>query len=118
MPALTTRDWSTFAHISGAATQILLPSFGAIGPALVWVGKRHDPTVAAHCKRAVAFQVGMAVLAWLIGLIAGSTFFLFFLGVLAVVPWLLSIICPIVVGLKVYAGEASAYPVTDPMIAV
>lgn len=114
---LSTRDWSTFAHISGAAAQILLPSLGAIGPAIVWAIRRDDPVVASHAKRAVAFQMAMAVLAWLIGLIAASSIFFFFLGLLAFVPALCAVVCPVIAGVRVYAGEPWRYPVTDPLIA-
>jgi len=59
----------------------------------------------------------MAVLAWLIGLIAASSILFFVLGLLAFIPALLAVVLPVVAALRVYAGEAWSYPVTDPLIA-
>ena len=71
MTALTTRDWSTFAHLSAAAAQILLPSFGAIGPAMprrtppTWATIRHQRMT--KITPSVTFRVAPAASGPLIG---------------------------------------------------
>ena len=54
----------------------------------------------------------MALGAWMIGLFAGLSCFFFWAGLLAIVPWLVSVVIPIVAAVRIYHGESFAYPLT------
>jgi len=113
------RNWSMLAHFSAALAQLLLPSFGFLGPLLVWLLKRKDADVAHHARQAFAFQLAMALSVWILGLI-GTALSCFVVGwvlyVAALAPWLAALVLPVLAGIRVNNGEDYAYPITGPMV--
>jgi len=108
------RTWNMWCHIAALAG-IPLPVIGNIvGPILVWqIKKTEFPSVEAHGKAALNFQLTLLILAVVIS-VAGfilSFFcvgFLFFL--LLPLVWLAGIVFPIIAGMKANEGKEYKYP--------
>ena len=108
-----TRNWSMMAHISATIGQVLLPTFGFLGPVLIWVLRHKDPEVVRHARRALIFQGAMWAASWIIGIVAGMSCMFWFLGFFAVVPWLAGLIIPVIAGMRAQSGDPHSYPITD-----
>ena len=105
----TERSWnySMWLHLSMLANCVA-PGAGYILPIVLWQTRKDDPIVDEHGRNAVNF-----LLSQLLFLVVGGVLTLVLVGflvVLAVV--LMSIICPILVGLKAKRGVVEKYPLT------
>ena len=103
------RSWnySMWLHLSMLASCVA-PGAGYILPIVLWQTRKDDPIVDEHGRNAVNF-----VLSQLLYLVVGGVLALVLVGflvLLAVV--LMSIICPIMVGLKAKRGVVEKYPLT------
>jgi uncharacterized Tic20 family protein len=117
MYELSTRDrnWSTAAHLAGGLLMFLTPSFGFLGPGLVWLINQDKPDVVGHARDAFKFQVAMTASLWLCGLLGAATsciligpiFWLF-----GFLPWLAGIFAPLRAAHRVNNGERYGYPIT------
>jgi uncharacterized Tic20 family protein len=115
------RNWALLAHFSASVCMFLLPSFGWLGPAFIWVVRRNDPEVRWHAGQAVAFQLGMTLAALAVSAL-GTALSCFLIGaalyVVALIPWFAGIVLPIVAGTRVSNGESRyRYPVTGDWVA-
>jgi len=112
-PDSEARTWNMWCHLS-ILSGFFIPFGNLLGPFLVWQMKKNEiPSVEAHAKAALNFQLTV-----LIALVVGSvvafvtSFFcmgyLFFpvVGVIAIC----GIIFPIIAGVKANGGEVYKYP--------
>ena len=101
-------------HLSALAGFIGVPLGNVLGPLIVWQIKKNEiPTVDAHGKAALNFQITVL----LAGLVTGIAFFI---GTFICVGWLLlpvliliglaGLIFPIIAGIKANNGEDYKYP--------
>ncbi len=105
----TERSWnySMWLHLS-MLSNFIAPGAGIILPIVLWQTRKDDPLVDEHGRNAVNFMLSQ-----LLFVIVGGVLTLFLVGflvLLAVV--LMSIICPILVGLKAKRGVVEKYPLT------
>lgn len=103
------RNWSVLAHASAAVTNFFVPSFGFLGPLVVWfLRKDQSERVARHARQAMIFQGAMAIAAWVLGAV-GSALACVGIGLLilplAFVPWLAGVVVPLLAANKVNNGE-------------
>ena len=114
------RNVAMTAHVTGSVAAFFFPSFGWIGPAFIWLINQKDQAVVTHAKEAFRFQLTMAVIAWVIGLVgAGLSCFLFgpIIWLLALIPWLTSVIGGVMAGVAVNNKDAYTYPVSgNPLV--
>ena len=110
------RQWAMFAHLSSLVA-FALGGMMFIGPLLVWLIKKNEMKfVDDQGKEALNFQLNMLVLMLGVGVIGLPLTFLTlgFGGFLAVPLALgvvaLSIVMPVIAGIKANAGEAYRYP--------
>jgi len=117
MYELTTQDrnWSALAHLSGGIIMFLGPSFGFVGPGLVWLIHQDNPNVVGHARDAFKFQVAMTAAIWLCGLLGAATS-CFLIGpifwLIGFIPWLLGVGAPVLAAHRVNNGERYGYPIT------
>ena len=114
-----TKNWMMIAHISGAAGQFFMPSFGFIAPLVVMAIRSEDPVTAWHAKQAAMFQGAMSLIAWLIAVVA-TGLSCFFIGMLIypfmLVPIAAAIIVPLIGAMKVNNGEEFEYPLIGSLL--
>ena len=114
------RNVAMTAHFSGAILSFFMPSFGWLAPGFVWMVNQKDRDVVMHAKEAFRFQLSMAAIAWLIGLVgAGLSCFLFgpVIWLAALIPWLTSMVGGVMAGIAVNNREKFTYPVVgDPLV--
>jgi len=102
------RSWSMLAHLSALAGYVV--PFGSIlGPILVWQLKKHEfPTVVAHAREALNFQLSCIVY-----LLVSALLIFVVIGLpLLVLVGLFNLICVIIAGIKANDGIAWRYPLT------
>lgn len=115
------RNWATLAHASGGAVMLLMPSFGFVGPLLVWLTQKDkSAAVAYHAQQALYFQVAMTLAIWICGAL-GSALACFLVGfvfyALALLPWLAAVVLPLLAANNVNSGaDDHAYPLTGGMV--
>jgi uncharacterized Tic20 family protein len=105
----TERTWnySMWLHLS-LLCGFAAPGLGYVLPIVLWQTRKEDPIIDEHGKNAVNF-----LLSQLLWLVVGGVLTLVIIGffiVLAVV--IMSVVCPIMVGLKAKRGEIAKYPLT------
>lgn len=115
------RNWSALSHASGGIAMFLLPSFGFLGPLLVWLLKKDESAaVAYHAKQALFFQLAMTLAVWLCG-VAGTALSCFLIGFIfyfvAFLPWLAGVVVPLLAANNVNNGQDGyGYPITGGMV--
>lgn len=115
------RNWSALAHASGGIAMFLLPSFGFLGPLVVFFLKKDESAaVAYHAKQALFFQIAMTLAVWLCG-VAGTALSCFLIGfvfyAVAFLPWLAGVLVPLLAANNVNNGEDDyGYPLTGGMV--
>jgi uncharacterized protein len=111
------RTWAVLAHASGLSNLIGIPSI--IGPLIIWLVRRDDPSVEPHARESLNFQISIwiyAVAGGLLGLLLIVTIvgivLLPVLVLAAVGLGILSIVFPVIGALKASSGETYRYPIT------
>ena len=105
----TERSWnySMWLHLS-MLTNCVAPGAGYILPIVLWQTRKVDPIVDEHGRNAVNF-----LLTQLLFLVVGGVLTLVLVGFLVVLAVVvMSIVCPILVGLKAKRGVVEKYPLT------
>lgn len=110
------RMWSMLCHLAALAG-LIVPSVGAlVGPLVVWLLKRNDhPTIDAHGKESLNFQLSIFLYTWGIGILGIATTFIligFAFLFLAFVIGVLGLVFAVIASVKVSNGEAYRYPFT------
>ena len=112
--------WNMLCHLSALAGFVGVPLGNILGPLIVWQIKKNEfPSVDAHGKAALNFQITMLIA----GLVTGAAMFV---GMLICVGWLLfpvliligiaALIFPIIAGIKANNGEDYKYPFSFELI--
>src|SRR4051812_22005338 len=107
------RTWNMWCHMSALAG-LIVPFGNILGPLVVWQMKKQEfPSVEAHAKAAINFQITIAIAAVAI-LVAGFILSFFCIGFLLFfllpVVGLASIILAIIAALKANDGKDYKYP--------
>lgn len=106
------RTWGMIVHLSSLSGFL----FGAgwiIAPLIIWLVKREEmPFVNQEGKKALNFQITMAIAAIISGILI--IVLVGFVGLLAIA--ILQIIFPIMAGLKANEGESYTYPLSIPFL--
>jgi uncharacterized Tic20 family protein len=112
------RDWAMAVHLSALVVLLGVPSI--IGPLVIWLWKKEEfPSIDAHGREAVNFQVSI----YLYLMLAGIVSFILFISIIGIpllllgIPFffifvLIATICPIWAGLKAQNGCFYRYPLT------
>ncbi|MGE3312340.1 MAG: DUF4870 domain-containing protein [Limisphaerales bacterium] len=116
IPEKDIRTWSMLCHLA-ALCGLLVPSVGTVvGPLVVWLVKRNDhPTIDAHGKEALNFQISVFIYTWALGVIGIATTWLligFGFLLLAFVAGIVGLVYSVVAAIKVSNGESFRYPLT------
>ena len=101
-------------HLSALAGFVGVPLGNVLGPLIVWQIKKNEfPSVDAHGKAALNFQLTMLIA----GLVTGAAMFV---GMFICIGWLMlpvliligiaALIFPIIAGIKANNGEDYKYP--------
>ncbi len=115
MTTITThgRNWAMLAHVAGTVNQLFLPSFGFLGPGLVWLLKRDDAEVAPHARSAFLFQLEIGVSTWVL-LFLGAVLSCFLVGWLfwlaGAVVWISGLAFPLFGAIRVNNERTWSYP--------
>lgn len=110
------RTWSMLCHLA-ALLGLVVPSVGSvIGPLVVWLVKRNDhPTIDAHGKESLNFQLSILIYSWVLGVI-GFIGTLFIVGLpillLAFLVGIAGLAFSVYAAIKASNGEAYRYPCT------
>ncbi len=107
------RTWNMWCHLS-ALTGLVVPFGSVIGPLVVWQIKKNEfPSVEAHGKAALNFQltvlivaIAVAVVAFILSFFCVGFLFFFLLPLVG----LAGLIFPIIAGLKANEGKEYKYP--------
>ena len=102
----TVRNRAMVSHLAGFVGFVGVPSL--IGPLVAWLIWKDDPTVEAHAKEALNFQISWFI--W--GAIAALTIFVLIGFVLFPVVALAWIILTIIGAVRASEGELYRYPAT------
>lgn len=110
------RLWGMFAHLSSLVA-LALGGMMFLGPLLVWLIKKNElKFVDDQGKEALNFQLNMLGLLLAIGVVGVPATFLtfglaaFVAGPIALAVVVLSIVMPVIAGIKANEGEAYRYP--------
>lgn len=115
-----TRNWAMGAHFSGALVMFFAPSFGFVGPAIIWVLQKDDSRVAYHAMQALYFQLAMTAAIWILGAL-GTALSCFLIGFvfyfIGLIPWFAGIVMPVMAGMEVQKGALDyRYPLVGHML--
>lgn len=108
----TERNWTMLCHLS-SLSGLIIPFGFLLGPFIIWLIKKNElPSVDAHGKEALNFNLSILIYSIVAGLLALVLIGFAFLAVIFLV-W---IICTIVAAVKASNGELYRYPVTIRML--
>ncbi|MFO7548649.1 MAG: DUF4870 domain-containing protein [Acidimicrobiia bacterium] len=111
------RTWAVLAHATGLSNLIGIPSI--IGPLIIWLLRKDDPSVEPHARESLNFQISIWIYA-LGGGLLGILLIVTIVGIVllpvlllaAVILGILSIVFPVIGALKASNGEMYRYPIT------
>jgi len=113
-PDSQARMWNMFCHLSALAGFTGIPFGNILGPLIIWQIKKNEfPSVDAHGKAALNFQITMTI-AVVVGLFAALVLSFFCIGYL-LFPFVLLIalagmVLAVIAGIKANNGENYKYP--------
>ena len=118
-PTNEARTWEMFCHLSALAG-LVFPLGNIIGPLIIWQMKKSEfPSVDAHGKAALNFQLSALIYLVAVSLVTVGGFFFCIGWLLApalvvayAVIYFGSIILAVIAGLKANDGVPYAYPLT------
>lgn len=103
------RTYALFLHLLLLGNFVGLPIISLVVQIAMWLAKRKEsPFIDDHGREAINFH--LSLLLW--GLIAALTFILCIGIPLAIVVFILSIACPILMAVRTNNGEFVRYPMT------
>lgn len=103
------RTLEVLCHLLGLAMFTGIPLANVLAPLIVWLWKREtDPSVDAHGKEAVNFQISMSIYA----IIAGISMFVFIGFILLPIVLLIQVIFTIIASVQAGKGNFYRYPLT------
>jgi uncharacterized protein len=104
-----TNTWAMFIHLSGLSQWVGVPLGHVVGPLVLWLIKRdNNPTLDAHGKAALNFQIS-----WMIYAIVSGVLILILIGlILLPLVLLINLVLTIVGAVKASKGELYKYPLT------
>lgn len=114
---MTANTWAMIVHLS-ALTGYLFPIAGNIGgPLIIWIIKKDEmPEVDRHGKAALNFQISVLIymaVAWtIVGLLCVVVVGFFLAPLLGIVSVVLTVLFPILAGMKANEGGWYDYPLT------
>lgn len=102
------RQWAMFLHLS-MLLGIVVPLAGLIAPIVIWQVKKHDmPAIEEHGKNATNWIISVLIYTVIFFILTFVVVGVFLLIALAI----LSIVFPIIAGVKANNGEMWQYPLT------
>lgn len=112
-PSKDDKTMAMVAHLSQLTYLVGIPGF--IGPLVVWLMKKdQSPFIAQNAMHALFFQIGIFVLAVIVGILAIVTCGF---GALLGLPLLvIMVLYPIIGGLRANEGKIYSYPVTGKFV--
>ncbi len=101
------QNFSMWLHFSMLANMAMLGS-GIVIPIVMWQTRKDDPIIDQHGRNAINFMISQLILIVVGGILAAWVYGYFIVlgGVF------MSIVCPILVGLKAKQGIVEKYPLT------
>lgn len=103
------RTWDALCHLLALAGFLGIPFGNVLGPLILWIIKKDEmPSVDAHGKEAVNFQISMTIYT----IVAGLSIFLFVGFALLPAVLVLNLVLVIIAGVKASQGEAYRYPLS------
>lgn len=106
------RQWAMFLHLS-MLLGFVVPLAGLVAPIVIWQVKKTDmPAIDEHGKNATNWIISAVIY----GIISTILVFVIIGVFLLIALGILSIIFPIIAGVKANNGETWKYPLTIPFI--
>lgn len=110
------RNWSMLAHASAAATSLIPPALGFLGPLVVWLLWRdRSARITRHARQALVFQIAVAITVWILGVVGTALTCIgvgWLLLLAAGIPWLAGILVPLFAAWRVNQGDDDfVYPI-------
>jgi uncharacterized Tic20 family protein len=103
------RTWDILCHLTALAGFVGIPLGNILGPLILWLIKKQDvPSVDAHGKEALNFQISMTIYS----IVAGLCIFILIGIVLLPVVLTANLIFIIIAAVKASNGEFYQYPFT------
>lgn len=103
------QNYAMWLHFSMLANMAMLGA-GYVIPIVMWQTQKEDPIIDQHGRNAINFLICQLILMVIGGLLTTLTYgFFMILGAI-----FMSIVCPILVGLKARQGIVEKYPLTYP----
>jgi uncharacterized Tic20 family protein len=103
------RTWDALCHLLALAGFVGVPFGNVIGPLVLWMIKKDEmPSVDAHGKEALNFQISMTIYTIAAGL---SIFMVVGIALLPAVM-VLNLVLVIIAGVKASQGEGYRYPLS------
>jgi uncharacterized protein len=101
--------WDILCHLTALAGFIGIPLGNILGPLILWLIKKQDiPSVDAHGKEALNFQISMTIYS----IVAGLSIFILIGIVLLPLVLAANLILVIIAAVKASKGELYRYPFT------
>lgn len=103
------RTWDALCHLLALAGFVGIPFGNVVGPLILWVIKKDEmPSVDAHGKESVNFQISMTIYT----IAAGLSVFVFVGFVLLPAVLIVNLVLVIIAAVKAGQGEAYRYPLS------
>ncbi len=103
---MDSKQWAMFLHLS-QLLNFIVPLAGIVAPIVIWQVKKNDmPEIDGHGKAAVNWIISAIIYSIVSGLLVFAFVGIFLLLILAA----LSVIFPIIAGIKASSGELWKYP--------
>ena len=118
-PVSSDQTWAVFCHVSALSALVGVPFGNILGPLIVWLSKRGEsPSVDAHGRESLNFQISMTLYALLAGVVA-ICLLLTVIGIVLLpllIPFLflpiVNIVFVVVASIKAGRGGMYRYPLT------
>lgn len=102
-----TQNYAMWLHLSMLAN-LAAPGAGYVLPVVLWQTRKEDPIIDEHGRNALNFQITQLIL-----MVLGAILAVVVVGIFLILGALImSIVCPILVGLKAKRGVIEKYPMT------
>lgn len=106
------QNYAMWLHFSMLANMATLGA-GYVIPIVMWQTHKEDPIIDQHGRNAINFLICQLILVVIGGLLSAVSYMIFV--ILGLGALFMSIVCPILVGLKAKQGIVEKYPLTYPI---